>query len=287
VQEEFLVEKLPFLAFYCANLSLKIINVRSMFEREGWLKESLFVSLVCLTKKLIVDSCYYVLDVQKYLTYFAIIVCVDIGLYHLAKTGIKPKRIMENRPIMTIIKVFNGLGEAIALEKLIWKNREMGWHHDVAMLLYITLESFINPCLFKLFNKPQTKYLGNIKKSLTFTSLLSTIHVMSKFNDYGTIIDIRRYFGMRTSIAFTIRTGVRLVSCFGYLALLLYDLVIVSFSDETPKKTNFEAAAKEWVKKGQINPLRQLSDTSSEDMNEEERRESFLKSPDVKKLKRE
>jgi len=252
LQEDFLIEKVPYIFFYSCKLLQKTLTTREKFGESRSLNDFGLLILVCFGKKSVFDIIYYQIHIQKYLKYIIILICIDYCLLLLAKKGIKAKKIIAIEPLKTFLNVASGISDSISLENMLWSNQLSFWHLPL-VFFYIVLDPLLytlSTWIMKGQNKE--KSYGAVQKGLAFGSLFTFAHFAFSRDDYRTLINLRRQIPFNTSNVMTFAVGIRLLNCFSYLALNTFDLVKPSLTTQTMIKDNF-------VK---IRPVRKISDSS-------------------------
>ena len=91
---------------------------------------------MCFTKKLIIDGVYYKINPASYTRNVVIFVLLILVLSLLEKKGIPAKTVINSSTLMIFLRTCHGLSDAIALERLIHRNKLLGWELNTALFIF-------------------------------------------------------------------------------------------------------------------------------------------------------
>jgi len=242
LQEEFLIEKIPFTFFYGCKIALKTLMTRASFGEGRTFSDLAYLLIICFGKKLIFDIFYYQIHVQKYLKYIVILICVDYLLFLLSKKY-KAKNIINLQPVKTFLTLASGISDSISLENLLWRNQLTSWHLPVVFFsvaldpLILTVATW----LIKGMGSKKERCKSACKKGLIFGTLLTLAHFICSRDSYSTLINLRRKIPFNTSNVMTFSVGIRLLNCLSFILLLAFELIKENMNNVSPilVKDNF------------------------------------------------
>jgi len=116
LQEDFLIEKVPFILFYSCKLFAKTLGVRSRFKRRGFLGDSVFLWLVCFGKKTIIDLTYYHINWLRYMRYSLVLLAIDFAVWRLEVNNVRAKSLLNIKPFKAFLLLTSGICDSISLE---------------------------------------------------------------------------------------------------------------------------------------------------------------------------
>jgi len=236
LQEDFLIEKVPFILFYSCKLLAKTLGVRSRFKRRGFFGDSVFLWLVCFGKKTIIDLTYYHINWLRYMRYSLVLLAIDFAVWRLEVNNVRAKSLLNIKPFKAFLLLTSGICDSISLENLLWRNHINGWHLDVSVFIFVVLDPFFYTVFAWLFQgQKKEKNFSACQKNMNFGVFLAMAHYFFSLQGYSLLIEFRRKIPFDTSNVVTPAVGMRLLNCFSYVLFVTYSII----TESSPEKSSF------------------------------------------------